>query len=161
MKLPLKKLILAPCILFLLVFISIIAIAQQPSGILNNKQPNREKFPRCLTMEFLQQSIQKDPTLPAKWKAEGERQYQLYLQRQKQIGLRTEKTEAAPIIIPIVFHLVDAASALAVISDRDVIEQVEILNRDYAGQKMDKYLKVIPPEIAARIGKIPIKFVLA
>jgi hypothetical protein len=157
----LKKLILASCTLFLLVFITIIATAQEPLGILSNKQSNREKLPRCLTMEFLQRAIQRDPTLPAKWKAEGERQYQLYLQRQTQISLRTEKTEAAPIIIPIVFHLVDDAAALAVIPDRDVIEQVETLNRGYAGQKMDKYLKVIPPEIAARVGRIPIKFVLA
>src|SRR5436853_7370434 len=104
MKLPLKKLILASCTLFLLVFLTIIATAQEPTGILSNKQSNREKLPRCLTMEFLQRAIQRDPTLPAKWKAEGERQYQLYLQRQTQIGLRTEKTEAAPIIIPIVFH---------------------------------------------------------
>ena len=55
----------------------------------------------------------------------------------------------------------DDAATLATISDRDVIEQVEILNRDYGGNKINDYLNVIPPEIAARIGKIPIKFVLA
>jgi hypothetical protein len=114
-----------------------------------------------MTMDFMQQAIKKDPTLPAKWKAEGERQYKLYLQRQQQITFRTEKAEAAPIIIPIVFHLVDDASALSVVSDRDVIEQVEILNRDYGGNKINDYLNVIPPEIAARIGNVPIKFVLA
>jgi hypothetical protein len=112
-------------------------------------------------MEFMQEAIKKDPTLPAKWKAEGDRQYKLYLQRQQQITFRTEKAEAAPIIIPIVFHLVDGASTLTAISDRDVIEQVEVLNRDYGGNKINDYLNVIPPEIAARIGKIPLKFVLA
>jgi hypothetical protein len=112
-------------------------------------------------MEFMQESIKKDPSLPAKWKAEGERQYKLYLQRQQQINLRTERAEATPIIIPLVFHLVDNASVLASVSDRDVIEQVEILNRDYSGDKINDYLKVIPPEIAARLGKIPLKFVLA
>jgi hypothetical protein len=60
-----------------------------------------------------------------------------------------------------VFHLVDQASSLAAIPDRDVIEQVEILNRDYGGKKIDDYTDVIPPEIAARLGKVPIKFVLA
>jgi hypothetical protein len=112
-------------------------------------------------MEFMQEAIKKDPTLPQKWKAEGERRYKLYLQRQQQIILRTEKTEAVPIIIPIVFHLVDEASTLAATSDRDVIEQVEVLNRDYGGNKINDYLRVIPPEIAARIGNIPVKFVLA
>ena len=114
-----------------------------------------------MTMEFMQASIKKDPRLPQKWRAEGERQYQLYLQRQQQIIFRSEKAEATPIIIPIVFHLVDDATLLATVSDRDVIEQVEVLNRDYGGNKINDYLKVIPPQIAARIGKVPIKFVLA
>ena len=76
-------------------------------------------------------------------------------------GMRTERTQNTTIIVPIVFHLVDKASSLATIPDRDLIEQVEILNRDYGGKKIDDYANVIPPEIAARIGKVPIKFVLA
>src|SRR5206468_2762628 len=106
--------------------------------------------------------IRKDPTLPEKWKAEGERQYKLYLQRrQQQVTQRAEKTQSSPIIIPIVFHLVDVAATLNGITDRDIYEQVEILNRDYSGEKMDEYTNVIPPEISARIGRVPIKFVLA
>ena len=159
-----KKRFAVPSIFFLLFsVITLVANAQnEPLRILNPPQPKGSaRQPRCMTMEFIQQAIKKDPTLPQKWKAEGERQYKLYLQRQQQITLRTDKAEAAPIIIPIVFHLVDDAATLADVLDRDVIEQVEVLNRDYGGKKINDYLNVIPPEIAARIGKIPIKFVLA
>ncbi|HJY23520.1 MAG TPA: hypothetical protein VJ279_11575, partial [Hanamia sp.] len=38
---------------------------------------------RCATMELMEEAIRKDPTLPAKWKVEGEKQYQAYLQRKE------------------------------------------------------------------------------
>ena len=115
-------------------------------------------------MEIMAEAIKKDPTLPEKWKAEGEKQYQQYLKRQQQQqqnNLRINGTAAGPIIIPIVFHLVDVAATLNLITDRDIYEQVEILNKDFSGKKINDYLKVIPSEIAARIGNVPIKFVLA
>ena len=112
-------------------------------------------------MEIMQEAIRQDPTLPEKWRLEGERQYKLYLQRQQQINIRAQKSQGNTIIIPIVFHLVDDAATLASIPDRDIIEQVEILNRDYGGKKLDQYTTVIPPEIAARVGRIQLKFVLA
>jgi hypothetical protein len=111
-------------------------------------------------MELMEEAIRKDPTLVEKWRAEGERQYQAYLQRTTP-GQRELSPQANPIIIPVVFHLVDAAATLAGITDRDIYEQVEQMNRDYSGAKMANYLKVIPPEIAARVGNIPVKFVLA
>ncbi len=118
---------------------------------------------RCSTMEELAKQIQKDPTLPLKWKAEGEKQYKAYLQRVSSgAQARLENSAAAgPVIIPVVFHIVDIASAQSWITDRDLYEQVEILNEDYGGKKMDKYIKVIPPEIAARVGRVGVKFVLA
>jgi len=81
-------------------------------------------------MEILAEAIKKDPALPEKWKVEGERQYQQYLKRQQQSNLRTLGTTAGPIIIPIVFHIVDVASIVNSITDRDIYEQVEILNKD-------------------------------
>ena len=160
-----EKRFTVPSIFLLLLFSVITSTASaqdEPLKTLNLPHPKGSpKQPRCMTMEFMQEAIKKDPTLPQKWKAEGERQYQLYLQRQQQITFRTEQAEATTITIPIVFHLVDDATTLANFSDRDFIEQVEILNRDYGGNKINDYLTVIPPEIAARIGKIPIKFVLA
>ena len=110
-------------------------------------------------MEYMEAAIKKDPSLPQKWKIEGEKRYQAYLQR-KSSG-RTQRTAAAQVIIPVVFHLVDSAQVLAGISDRDVYEQVEVLNRDYNGKRADFYKDVIPSAISARIGRIPVKFVLA
>lgn len=115
-------------------------------------------------MEQMEDAIRKDPSLPEKWRAEGERQYQSYLKRMAESNQKNQLndlTEATPIIIPIVFHMVDIAATQAGITDRDIYEQVEILNRDYAGKKMDEYTTVIPPEIASRVGRIPVKFVLA
>jgi Secretion system C-terminal sorting domain/Pregnancy-associated plasma protein-A len=116
-------------------------------------------FKRCSTMEVMEEAIRNDPSLPEKMRLEGERQYQLYLDR-VQSGQRVDGIQAT-ITIPIVFHLVDVAGTLAGISDRDVLEQVEFLNRDYAGKKMDQYTSVIPALAAARVGRIDIKFVLA
>ncbi len=110
-------------------------------------------------MDRMEEAIRKDPALPAKWKKEGEKQYNAYLQRLA--NSKGAKTEAAEIIIPIVFHLVDVDSAQAWITDRDIYEQVEILNEVYGGRKADTYQKVIPPEIYSRLGRVPIKFVLA
>ncbi|HEY2721240.1 MAG TPA: M43 family zinc metalloprotease, partial [Chitinophagaceae bacterium] len=158
-----KKRILVPTILFSFCLITAAVKAQdQPLKTLDTPQRKGHiRIQRCSTMEALQEAIKKDPSLPEKWRIEGERQYNLYLQRQQQISARALNTNANPIIIPIVFHLVDDSSTLAGIADRDIIEQVEILNKDYNGSKMNSYLNVIPPEIAARIGKIPVKFVLA
>ena len=110
-------------------------------------------------MEYMEAAIKKDPTLPEKWRIEGEKRYNAYLQRIASSVVAT--TTASEIIIPVVFHLVDSAQRLAWITDRDIYEQVEILNRDYGGKKADLYKDVIPPEITARVGRISLKFVLA
>jgi hypothetical protein len=114
---------------------------------------------RCLTIEAMREAVKKDPTLPRQWKINGEKLYNAYLKRQ---SLKKEAgTEDAEIIIPIVFHIVDSAAAQSWITDRDIYEQVELLNQAYSGQKADKYRRVIPEEIYKRVGRIPIKFVLA
>jgi hypothetical protein len=110
-------------------------------------------------MEYMEEAIKKDPTLPGKWRIEGEKRYNAYLQRQ--YAGKAERPTATEIIVPIVFHLVDSATTLAGITDRDIYEQVEILNRDFGGAKADLYKTVIPPEITARVGRISLKFVLA
>ncbi|MEO8765490.1 MAG: choice-of-anchor J domain-containing protein [Ginsengibacter sp.] len=118
-----------------------------------------KKVQRCLTMEYMAEAIRKDPSLPAKWKIEGEKKYNAYLQRRA--AGKVLRPEAAEVIIPIVFHLVDDAGAINAVTDRDIYEQVEILNRDYGGKRADLYKDVIPDEITARIGRISLKFVLA
>lgn len=123
------------------------------------KQQKREVEHRCSTMEALNEAIQKDPTLIDKWSEEGRRQWAAYQQRQQDGSLM--RTQAGEIIIPVVFHLVDVAAVQTNITDRDFYEQIEILNRDFSGAKLDAYKNVIPAEMAARVGRVPVKFVLA
>jgi hypothetical protein len=120
-----------------------------------------EKTPRrCLTMEKLEEAIQNNPALLDQWKQEGERQYQDYLLRQQQ-GIANARMTAGEIIVPVVFHFVDDATHQGWITDRDFYEQVEILNRDYAGKKFDQYLNVLPQSIISRIGRVGVRFTLA
>ena len=146
----LKKLVLSGTFLI----ISAVTIAQKQAHSRNLNRPLR-----CATMELMNESIKKDPSLPGKWKAEGQKQYKAYLQRRA--NERGMQVQAGEIVIPIVFHLVDSAAAQAWITDRDIYEQVEILNQAYSGEKADLYKNVIPDEIYKRVGRIPIRFVLA
>lgn len=135
-------------------FIGLFASAQKH---LSAPSPNH----RCGTMELLNKIIQEDPAIVNKWQEEGQKQYQAYLQRkQDQSG---QRIQAGEIVIPVVFHLVGSSPVLNVIRDRDVYEQLEILNRDFAGHKAEFYKApgVFAPEFAAAIGNIPVKFVLA
>lgn len=110
-------------------------------------------------MEVLDRMVKEDPTLPEKWKKEGEKK-QLQL-AQKSRSVNDESTLAGEIIIPVVFHLVGSAAILNTIPDRDIYEQVEILNEDYGGKKAEKYKDLFPSQFKELIGKIPVKFVLA
>ena len=145
-----KKLI----VFYLLFFGNISLFAQKPATALSAKDAAR-----CITMEKMQEAIKRDPTLPQQWAATGEKLYKEYLKRKaskKEAGI--EETE---IVIPIVFHLVDSAKALGWITDRDIYEQVELINQAFSGQKADKYKNVIPAEIYKRVGRIPVRFELA
>ena len=148
---PLKKITFFSLALFIL---NTSLFAQKKAQVLNARDAHR-----CLTMEKMEEAIKKDPTLPEKWKIEGEKQTKAYLQRQ--LLQKTTKTEAAEIIIPIVFHLIDDSTKLSWITDRDIYEQVEILNKAYSGKKGEAYQRVIPPEIYNRLGRVSLKFVLA
>lgn len=114
---------------------------------------------RCETMEELNRIIRNNPGILEQWRAEGERRYNAYLKQQQESG--GNRVEAGEMIIPIVFHIVDSAQRQSWVTDRDVYEQVEILNRDYSGRKADAYKGIVPQEITSRVGRIPIKFVLA
>ena len=114
---------------------------------------------RCETMEDLDRIIRNNPAIVAQWRAEGQRQYNAYLKRRE--ASKGEREQAGELIIPIVFHIVDSAQRQAWITDRDIYEQVEMLNRDYAGRKADGFKGLVPKEISDRTGRIPIKFVLA
>lgn len=116
---------------------------------------------RCNTMELMDKVIQQNPSIVEKWRAEGQKKYNEYLRRKElQSG---QRIEAGEIIIPVVFHLVGSSAILNIIPDRDMYEQLEILNRDFAGKKAEFYKAqgVLAPEFANVIGNIPVKFVLA
>ena len=122
---------------------------------------------RCATMELQQQIIARNPGILQEWKAEGEKQFKAWQQRQHELqlipegGPVTDGSPAPAIIIPVVFHLVGSAAILNEIPDRDIYAQIEILNRDFNGEKAAVYKGMFAPELAARIGNIPVRFVLA
>ncbi len=130
-------------------------MAQQPLKAINAKNTLR-----CATQISIEEAIRKNPGITEIWRKEGEKQFSTYLQRQalKRGPLTIEENE---IIIPIVFHLVDDSAKLSSITDRDINEQIELLNHAYGGTKADTYQKVIPKEIYNRLGRVSIKFVLA
>lgn len=123
--------------------------------------PNAQQHHRCGTMELLNKIIQDDPSIVNRWREEGQKQYQAYLQRkQDQSG---QRIQAGDIVIPVVFHLVGSGTILNATPDRDIYEQLEILNRDFAGHKAEFYKAhgVFAPEFVSAIGNIPVRFVLA
>jgi hypothetical protein len=136
------------------VFIHAASFSQEAAKPLDNKNVKH-----CYTMEALDKMIQDNPAIVDQWKREGERLFNAALQNMG--TARIGQTQSNEIIIPIVFHLVDNSTRLAQVSDRDIYEQVEILNRDFSGKKAAFYKDLFPPEIAQRIANVPIKFVLA
>lgn len=114
---------------------------------------------RCATMEVLEDMLQKDPTLPAKWKAEGERIQQQNLLRG--IGNRPASPTGttATIYVPVVFHIIGTATNQANITDLDIRRQVDVLNLDYAGLNADSVK--IPAAFKPLFGHSDVQFVLA
>ena len=136
--------------------ISLFASAQKQKRL-----PDPHQSHRCGTMELLNKIIQDDPSIVGKWQEEGQKQYQAYLQRKDdQSG---QRIQAGEIIIPVVFHLVGSSTVLNVIPDRDIYEQLEILNNDFAGHKADYYKAngIFSPAFVSAIGNVPVRFVLA
>ena len=140
---------------FLFFVFSTSLIAQEPLNALNAKNTLR-----CATQISIEEAIMKNPGITEKWRKEGEKQFSAYLQRQE-LKKGPLSIEEAEIIIPIVFHLIDDSTKLSGITDRDIYEQIEMLNHAYGGMKAETYQKVIPNEIYNRLGRVPIKFVLA
>ncbi len=135
---------------------NLVATAQK-----QHRPPASQQSHRCGTMELLNQMIREDPSIVDRWREEGQKQYRAYLQRkEEQSGLRIQPGD---IVIPVVFHLVGSASVVNAIPDRDVYEQLEIMNRDFAGEKAGFYKAngVFAPEFIPAIANIPVRFVLA
>lgn len=120
---------------------------------------------RCVTMEVLQATLQQHPELTAQWKTEGEQKYQAYLKRAASGTLTAARTTGSSpyagtgneIVIPVAVHILLPDPTL--VTDRDVYEQIERLNIDYAGINTDK--SIIPAEFRARAANTRIRFLLA
>jgi len=111
---------------------------------------------RCGTMEYYNRMIQADPTLPARWKAEGDRKYAEYLQRNA--GSRPTNTNAV-VIIPVAVHVIGTAANQAFATDDMIQRQIDVLNRDFAGLNPDS--TKIPAAFKPLFAHSNIRFALA
>lgn len=112
---------------------------------------------KCLTTELMEAAIRQNPGIVQLWQKEGEKRYHEYLNRKNLFRGTLNDT----IIIPVVFHLIDQADKQATIPDRTIYDQIEMMNVAFNGSKADLYKNVVPQEIYNRVGRIPVRFVLA
>ena len=148
----------AAAIILTIVAFSINANAQVKPGA------GKTKEIRCATMEALNQMIKDDPTLPAKWKADGDRLYQESLKNEASRGAGTGSGNRptgtnAITYIPIAFHLILTAAQQAIVTDEIIQRQVDVLNRDFGGLNPDSVK--LPPVFKALFGHSDIRFILA
>ncbi|RFM28014.1 T9SS-dependent choice-of-anchor J family protein [Deminuibacter soli] len=122
--------------------------------IFAQKQPSANHITRrCATMEVMQNMLRNNPDLKNQWKAESER----LLEQYRNSPASRETFPTGTIVVPIVVHII--TNNPASISDRDVLDQIEILNTDYAGANIDT--SFLTPEFKARFGRTHIRFVMA
>ncbi len=114
---------------------------------------------RCYTMEALDEMIKKDPSLPEKWRIEGERLQRVYAESQRGNGPNTPTNVTTVTVVPIVFHIVGTAANQSFVTDEQIQRQVDVLNRDFAGKNPDSVK--LPPAFKALFGHSEIQFSLA
>ncbi|MGC4034875.1 MAG: M43 family zinc metalloprotease [Chitinophagaceae bacterium] len=109
----------------------------------------------CGTMDLLQTKFKRNPALKV---AFDKKQAELlsYIQ-QRQLNRGNERVLAAPAVIPIVFHIV--MKDPSVVSDTQVLAQLDTINKDYAGLNGDSVR--IPSAFKSVFGKSNISFCLA
>lgn len=120
-----------------------------------HKSDQKNTIQRCFTMEYLAKQVAADPSLPAKWKAQGELIQQQNAEH-KQGDILDEQSIA---VIPVVFHLVVNAADQAKITEAVIQRQVDVLNRDFAGLNPDS--SKLPAAFKAVFGHSQIRFSLA
>ena len=109
---------------------------------------------RCATMEVLQHSLENDPSLQARFESDKQLIQQ---QAAERAGKPTARVEAAPVYIPVVFHIV--LPNPNAVTDKMIEDQIKVLNRDFAGVNADS--ANIPSYFKPLFGKSKIQFVLA
>jgi hypothetical protein len=108
---------------------------------------------QCATVSRLQSLLEKDPQLRSQFNAEQALLTRLASQAEKQRMLRTQ----AIITIPVVFHIVLSNPAL--VTDAQVMAQLDTLNKSFAGTNGDSIR--IPAYFKPFFGKSSIQFCLA
>lgn len=109
---------------------------------------------RCGTMSLLDIAIKKDPGTTARM-AGQEAQLQQRLAAHK---VQVEGSSASDtLLIPVVFHIVLIDTSL--VTDEQIREQVDVLNRNYAGSNSDSVK--IPSWFKVLFGHSTIRFALA
>jgi hypothetical protein len=109
---------------------------------------------RCATMELLKSSLANDKALKERFEQDMIRIDQLAAQR---AGNPRAREMAAPVYIPVVFHIVlpDPTE----VTDKMVEDQLKVLNTDFAGLNGDSVN--IPAAFKPLFGHSKIQFVLA
>lgn len=124
---------------------------------INAQQTSRVVREQCATMEKLQMKFARDPRLKTKFEQEritfarGVKTASFRQSGSDNSGERTAYT------IPVVFHIVSTNPEN--ISDASVLAQLDILNKDFAGENNDTTR--IPSYFRPFLGKSAIKFCLA
>ncbi|THU36124.1 T9SS type A sorting domain-containing protein [Niastella caeni] len=106
-------------------------------------------------MEVLKNTFKKNPALQARFEAQTQNMRQAINQRKAQ--LQQLRTEATTIYIPIVFHIV--LTNPSVVTDAQIQNQVEQMNKDFAGLNADSTL--IPAAFKPLFAKTNIQFRMA
>ncbi|MBW7840474.1 MAG: choice-of-anchor J domain-containing protein [Chitinophagaceae bacterium] len=135
----------------------ILTVAFPGIGQQSPKPHSAREIQKCGTMLIMEASIRNNPDIVKQWQLQGEKKYHEYLTRKSSLKGILNDT----IIIPVVFHLIDQADKLAMIPDRTLYDQLEMMNEAFNGTKADMFRYVIPEEIYNLTGRIPVRFVMA
>ncbi|MCW3112444.1 MAG: type sorting protein [Segetibacter sp.] len=126
-------------------------------AFISAQQTNRVVQEQCATMERLQLKFARNPTLKAKF----EQERTSFTKGVKAASFRqsgnNNSGERSAYLIPVVFHIVSTNPEN--ISDASIVDQLDILNKDFAGENNDTTR--IPSYFKPFFGKSGIQFCLA
>ncbi|NIJ54354.1 M43 family zinc metalloprotease [Dyadobacter arcticus] len=111
---------------------------------------------KCGTMELLSKRFVDQPSLKLMFDQREIRLKQIISDRIRS-GKSLKSTE--DVTIPVVFHVVLTRQSQALVTDAQIMTQLERINKDYAGA--DENLSIIPAHFKSLFGKTGIQFCLA
>lgn len=142
-------------------FLLMAVVFLDSTGYLYAQQDRRPVTPeKCATMPILAATFAHNPLLKAKYTKQLEtfnRQMQLRKFSRQQDALKVAGTTDVTYTVPIVFHIV--LTKPAIVTDAQIMQQLKILNEDFAGTDPDS--TGIPSFFRPLHGKGNIQFCLA